>query len=177
MHKRKNWLFCWTEVGAKHAGIVQSLIAKCRLQGIDPYTYLIDVLQRVGQHPAARVEELTPRRWKALFADSPLRSERQTMAMHNADNQRIKRRCFVFLKEAKRQSEDSVDAVAKALARFEAYTRYRDFKLSGVEQAVICKKRLADQDRLTSGGKLRKATLAVIAAKLSLLSEQLDCLK
>ena len=72
---RKNWLFCWTEVGAKHAGIVQSLIATCRLQGIDPYTYLIDVLQRVGQRPAARVAELTPRLWKTLFADNPLRSD------------------------------------------------------------------------------------------------------
>ena len=46
------------------------------------------------------------------------------MAMHNANNERIKRRYFVFLKEAKRQSEDSVDAMAKALARFEADTRY-----------------------------------------------------
>jgi len=72
---RKNWMFCWTEVGAKHVGIVQSLIATCRLQGIDPYTYLVDVLQRVGQHPAARVAELTPRRWKTLFADNPLRSD------------------------------------------------------------------------------------------------------
>ena len=72
---RKNWLFCWTEVGAKHAGIVQSLIATCRLQGIDPYTHLIDLPQRVGKHPAARAAELTPRRWKALFADSPLRSD------------------------------------------------------------------------------------------------------
>ena len=72
---RKNWLFCWTEVGAKHTGIVQSLIATCRLQGIDPYTYLIDVLQRVGQHPASRVADLTPRRWKALFADNPMRSD------------------------------------------------------------------------------------------------------
>jgi len=72
---RKNWLFCWTEVGARHTGIVQSLIATCRLQGIDPYTYLVDVLQRVGQHPAARVAELTPRRWKTLFADNPLRSD------------------------------------------------------------------------------------------------------
>jgi transposase len=72
---RKNWFFCWTEVGAKHVGIVQSLIATCRLQGIDPYTYLVDVLQRVGQHPAARVAELTPRRWKELFADNPLRSD------------------------------------------------------------------------------------------------------
>jgi transposase len=72
---RKNWLFCWTELGAKHVGIVQSLLVTCKLQGIDPTTYLIDVLQRVATHPASRVAELTPRRWKTLFADNPLRSE------------------------------------------------------------------------------------------------------
>jgi transposase len=72
---RKNWLFCWTEVGAKHAGIVQSLITTCRLHGIEPYTYFVDVLQRVGQHPAARVAELTPRLWKQHFAEQPLRSD------------------------------------------------------------------------------------------------------
>jgi len=37
---RKNWLFCWTEIGVKHVGIVQSLLATCRLQGVD----------RVGAH-------------------------------------------------------------------------------------------------------------------------------
>lgn len=72
---RKNWSFCWTELGAKHVGIVQSLIVTCRLHGIDPYTYLVDVLQRVGQHPAARVAELTPRLWKQHFTDQPLRSD------------------------------------------------------------------------------------------------------
>lgn len=72
---RRNWLFCWTEVGARHAGIVQSLIVTCRLHGVDPYTYLVDVLQRVGQHPASRVAELTPRNWKQHFADRPLRSD------------------------------------------------------------------------------------------------------
>lgn len=41
------------------------------------------------------------------------------MTTHNARNERIKRQYFAFLREAKRQSEDSVDAVAKALARFE----------------------------------------------------------
>jgi transposase len=65
---RKNWIFCWTELGAKHVGIVQSLIVTCRLHGIDVYTYLVDVLQRVGEHPAARVAELTPRLWKLNFA-------------------------------------------------------------------------------------------------------------
>jgi hypothetical protein len=72
---RKNWNFCWTELGAKHVGIVQSLIVTCRLHGLDPYDYLVDVLQRVGQHPAARVAELTPRQWKDHFADNPLRSD------------------------------------------------------------------------------------------------------
>jgi transposase len=76
---RRSWLFCWTELGAQHVGIVQSLLVTCRLHGIDPYTYLVDVLQRVGQHPAARVAELTPRLWKQHFADHPLRSDLHTV--------------------------------------------------------------------------------------------------
>ena len=88
------------------------------------------------------------------------------MATHNADNERIKRRYFVFLKEAKRQSEDSVDAVAKALARFETATRYRDFNAFHFEQAVAFKKHLANQTSLTTGGKLSKATLHSTLAHL-----------
>jgi transposase len=72
---RKNWLFCWTEVGAECVGIFQSLLSTCRLQGIDPYVYLVDVLQRVETHPASSVELLTPRLWKEHFADNPLRSD------------------------------------------------------------------------------------------------------
>jgi hypothetical protein len=72
---RKNWMFCWTEVGAQCVGIFQSLIATCRLQGIDPYTYLVDVLQRVDDHPASDVAALTPRLWKERFADDPRRSD------------------------------------------------------------------------------------------------------
>lgn len=71
---KKNWMFCWTEVGAEKVGWAQSLIATCRIQGIDPYTYLVDVLQRVDSHPQARVEELTPRRWKECFADQAMTS-------------------------------------------------------------------------------------------------------
>jgi transposase len=72
---RRNWLFCWTEVGARHVGIVQSLLASCRLQGVDPYIYLVDVLQRVDTHPAFEVHLLTPRLWKQHFASNPLRSD------------------------------------------------------------------------------------------------------
>lgn len=72
---RKNWMFCWTELGAKQVGLIQSLLVTCKMQGIDPYTYLIDVLQRVGLHPASKIIELTPRVWKMKFADNPLRSD------------------------------------------------------------------------------------------------------
>ncbi len=72
---RKNWLFCWTEVGAKYVGIFHSLIATCKMHDIDPYTYLVDVLQRVAIHPQSDIEQLTPKNWKRLFAQNPLRSD------------------------------------------------------------------------------------------------------
>lgn len=78
---RRNWLFCWTELGAEHVGLIQSLISTCKLHDIHPYTYLVDVLQRIGIHPASKAEELTPRLWKEKFADNPLRS-----ALYNGVN-------------------------------------------------------------------------------------------
>ena len=71
---RKNWLFCWTEMGAQQVAVVQSLLRTCRMHGIDPYTYLVDVLQRIATHPAKNVHQLTPRLWKEHFADDPMRS-------------------------------------------------------------------------------------------------------
>ena len=72
---RKNWLFCWTEVGAEYVGKIQSLLVTCRLHGINPYTYFVDVLQRISITKAADVADLTPVRWKKLFAHQPLKSD------------------------------------------------------------------------------------------------------
>lgn len=72
---RKNWLFHWTETGAEYSAIIQSLIASCRLQEINPYTYLIDVLQRVQTHPINDIQLLTPRLWKENFAYQTLSSD------------------------------------------------------------------------------------------------------
>jgi len=55
--------------------------------------------------------------------------EPKTMRKHHPANERIKRQYLTFLREAKRHSESTVDAVAKALNRFEEYTKYRDFKV------------------------------------------------
>jgi transposase len=72
---RKNWLFCWTELGAHDTGVIQSLLATCRLQDVDPYVYLVDVLQRISSHSARDVGQLTPRLWKEHFSDNPMRSD------------------------------------------------------------------------------------------------------
>ena len=72
---RRNWLFAWTEIGAERVGVIQSLLVTCRLQGVDPYTYLVDVLQRISEHPASQVADLTPRLWKTKFSHDPMRSD------------------------------------------------------------------------------------------------------
>jgi integrase len=88
------------------------------------------------------------------------------MTTHNAVNERIKRRYFIYLKEAKRHSEATVDASAKALNRFEVYTRHRDFKAFHVEQAIAFKKYLAEQNGQRSGEKLSKATVYATLTQL-----------
>lgn len=60
---RKNWLFAGSAEGGKRAAILYSIIGSCALQGVEPWAYLKDVLQRLadGEKP----ESLTPRLWKS----------------------------------------------------------------------------------------------------------------
>src|SRR5450631_883909 len=88
------------------------------------------------------------------------------MRKHSAENERIKREYFAYLKEARRHCETTVDAAAKALHRFEAYTRYRDFKAFHFEQAIAFKRHLAEQNGQRSGEKLSKATLHATLTQL-----------
>ena len=78
---------------------------------------------------------------------------------YNADNERIKRKYFVFMKEAKRLSESSIDGIAKAIKRFEEYNKFRSFQAFHFEQAVGFKKHLKKQRNLQTGNELSKATL------------------
>ncbi|MBQ0724277.1 MAG: phage integrase N-terminal SAM-like domain-containing protein [Cycloclasticus sp.] len=81
------------------------------------------------------------------------------MTKHNPNNERIKRKYLIFMKEARQQQEATIDAIAKAINRFENYTKFRDFKSFRFEQAVGFKKHLAKQDNKRTGDKLSKATL------------------
>lgn len=89
------------------------------------------------------------------------------MTKHHAENERIKRRYFAYLKEAEGYSEQSVDAAAKALSRFEEHARHRDFKAFHYEQAVAFKRHLAEQRGQRSGEKLSKSTLHATLTQLT----------
>jgi site-specific recombinase XerD len=86
--------------------------------------------------------------------------------MKHGENERIKRQYFAYLKEAKQHSEPTVDAAAKALHRFEEYTRYKDFKVFHTEQAIAFKRHLAAQKAERSGERLSKATLYATLTQL-----------
>ena len=63
---RKNWLFAGSDNGGKRAAVIYSLVASCKLCGIDPFAYLRDVIDRVSTHPAKEISQLIPSNWKAL---------------------------------------------------------------------------------------------------------------
>lgn len=81
------------------------------------------------------------------------------MAKHNAANTRIKREYFDYLKEANRRDEASIDAVAKALARFEAATGGKDFKRFHRAQAKAFKHKLEAITSARTGKPLSRATV------------------
>ena len=81
------------------------------------------------------------------------------MTRYNAANERMKRQYFAYLAEAQGHSEQTIDTVAKAIARFESYTRYKNFKTFHIEQAKAFKRDLAVQRGRRSGEPLSKATL------------------
>ncbi|MBU2644532.1 site-specific integrase [bacterium] len=81
------------------------------------------------------------------------------MKKYNENNERIKRKYLTFLKQAKGQNEASIDAVAKAISRFELYNKYKDFKAFHFEQAIGFKKYLANQKHHKTGKPLSLATM------------------
>ena len=69
---RRNWLFTGSPRGGQAAAILYSIVLSCKRAGVEPCAYLADVLVRVCVHPASRVDELIPRRWRELRAAGTL---------------------------------------------------------------------------------------------------------
>ncbi|NHB67016.1 IS66 family transposase, partial [Acinetobacter sp. GFQ9D191M] len=61
---RKNWLFAGSLRSGQRAANIMTLIQSAKLNGLDPYAYLSDVLKRLPTHKVTQIEELLPHRWK-----------------------------------------------------------------------------------------------------------------
>ena len=81
------------------------------------------------------------------------------MRKHNAENELAKREYLAWLRNAEGRSPATLDMVAAALHRFEAFNRYKDFKTFRREQAISFKTHLAAQTNDATGKPLSKATL------------------
>jgi hypothetical protein len=57
---RKAWLFAGSDRGGERAAAIYSLIVTARLNDVDPRAWLADVLARIADHPASRIDELLP---------------------------------------------------------------------------------------------------------------------
>jgi transposase len=63
---RKNYLFAGSDRGARHAALMYSLLGTCKLNGVEPFAYLSDVIARISEHRANRLGELLPQNWRPL---------------------------------------------------------------------------------------------------------------
>ena len=60
---RKNWLFAGTLAAGQRAAAITSLIHSAKLNGLDPYAYLRDVLERLPTQRVSEIDALLPHRW------------------------------------------------------------------------------------------------------------------
>jgi len=68
---RKNHLFAGSDGGADRWAVIATLITSAKLNDVEPYAYLKDVIERMaGGHPAARLDDLLPWNWKAAEASA-----------------------------------------------------------------------------------------------------------
>lgn len=61
----KNYLFIGHPSAGPRLANLFTLVENCRLLGIDPEAYVMDVITRLADHPAARISELLPHRWSS----------------------------------------------------------------------------------------------------------------
>jgi transposase len=61
---RRAWLFAGSDQGGERAAAMFTLIETAKLNNVDPQAWLADVLSRINDHPAARLNQLLPWHWK-----------------------------------------------------------------------------------------------------------------
>lgn len=59
----RNWLHIGHPDAGPRLAHLFSVVENCRQLGLDPETYLIDIIARLPSHPAKQIHELLPRAW------------------------------------------------------------------------------------------------------------------
>ena len=62
---RKNWLFAGSLRSGQRAAVIMSLIQSAKLNGLDAFAYLSDVLRRLPTHKDKDIDELLPHVWQS----------------------------------------------------------------------------------------------------------------
>lgn len=60
---RRNWLFAGSDTGGETLARAMTAIETAKMNGLDPQAYLADVLDRIHDHIAIRLDELLPWNW------------------------------------------------------------------------------------------------------------------
>ncbi|MEQ1609285.1 MAG: IS66 family transposase [Hyphomonadaceae bacterium] len=63
---RKSWLFAGSDRGGQRAAVMYALIVTAKMNDVDPQAWLADVLARIADHPASKLDQLLPWNWKQL---------------------------------------------------------------------------------------------------------------
>lgn len=71
---RKNWLFVGSDEGGEVNATIVSLLASCRLHGVEPFVYLRDLLCLLPDWPRRRVLELAPASWASALERDEVRA-------------------------------------------------------------------------------------------------------
>ncbi len=61
---RRSWTFAGSDRGGERAAVIYSMVATCKLSGVDPHAWLADILARIAGHPAGRLDDLLPWNWR-----------------------------------------------------------------------------------------------------------------
>jgi len=60
---RKNYLFAGSHQSAQHAAMMYSFFASCKANNVNPFIWLNDILNRLPEYKANKIEELLPHNW------------------------------------------------------------------------------------------------------------------
>jgi len=74
---RKNYLFAGSHRAAQNAAMLYSFLGTCKLNNINAYNWLEDVLNRIPDHPVNKLQDLLPNKWKPTSTQTQISLQTQ----------------------------------------------------------------------------------------------------